>query len=149
LISALKLSSTIERIGDLSKSTARRGIQLSKTRPAGVTASVVRMGRQALGQLTEVLDAWAHRDVEEAVAVWRRDVEIDEAYNSLFREVITYMMEDPRTISVGSQLLFVAKNLERIGDHATHVAEMIHYVETGTPLADERPKGEPAGLETE
>jgi len=149
LISALKLSATIERIGDLSKSTARRGIQLSKTRPAGVIASVVRMGHQALGQLSSVLDAWARRDVEEAVAVWRRDVAIDETYNSLFREVLTYMMEDPRTISIGSQLLFIAKNIERIGDHTTHVAEMIHYVETGTPLAGARPKGEPAGLETE
>ena len=149
LISALKLSSTLERIGDLSKSTARRGTHLSKTRPAGVTASVVRMGRQALGQLTEVLDAWAHRNVDGAIAVWRRDAEIDEAYNSLFREVVTYMMEDPRTISIGSQLLFIAKNLERIGDHTTHVAEMIYYVETGTPLSGERPKGEPAGLETE
>jgi phosphate transport system protein len=148
LISALKLSATIERIGDLSKSTARRGTQLSKTRPAGVIASVVRMGHQALGQLSTVLDAWARRDVEEAVAVWRRDAEIDEAYNSLFREVVTYMMEDPRTISIGSQLLFIAKNIERIGDHTTHVAEMIHYVETGTPLAGGRPKGEPAGLET-
>jgi len=148
LISALKLSSTLERIGDLSKNTARRGIHISKTQPAGVTLSVVRLGRQVLGQLTEVLDAWVRRDVEGAVAVWRRDVEIDEAYNSLFREVITYMMEDPRIISVGSQLLIVAKNLERIGDHATHIAEMIYYVETGTPLADERPKGEPADLES-
>lgn len=149
LISALKLSATIERIGDLSKSSARRGIQISQARPAGVIASLVRMGQQALGQLSTVLDAWARRDVEEAVAVWRRDAEIDEAYNSLFREVVTYMMEDPRTISVGSQLLFIAKNIERIGDHTTHVAEMIHYVETGTPLAGERPKGEPAGLETD
>ena len=149
LISALKLSATIERIGDLSKSTARRGIQLSQARPVGVIASVVRMGNQALDQLSAVLDAWARRDVEEAVGVWRRDAEIDEAYNSLFREVVTYMMEDPRTISLGSQLLFIAKNIERIGDHTTHVAEMIHYVETGTPMAGERPKGEPAGLETE
>jgi phosphate transport system protein len=149
VISTLKLSSALERIGDLSKSTARRGIQLAKTPPAGITNSIVRMGRQALGQLTEVLDAWARHDVEAAIGVWRRDIEIDEAYNSLFREVITYMMEDPGMISVGSQLLFIAKNLERIGDHTTHVAEMIHYVETGTPLGDERPKGEPAGRETE
>lgn len=147
VISTLKLSSTLERIGDLSKSTARRGMQLVKTPPAGVTNSIVRMGRQALDQLTEVLDAWGRRDVEAAIAVWRRDVEVDEAYNSLFRELVTYMMEDPRTISVGSQLLFIAKNLERIGDHTTHVAEMIHYVENGMPLAEDRPKGEPAGQE--
>lgn len=147
VISTLKLASTLERVGDLSKSTARRGMQLSKTPPVGVTNSIVRMGRQALDQLTEVLDAWGRRDVDAAVAVWRRDVEVDEAYNSLFRELITYMMEDPRTISIGSQLLFIAKNLERIGDHTTHVAEMIHYVETGRPLTDDRPKGEPAGQE--
>ncbi len=147
VISALKLASTLERVGDLSKSTARRGMQLAKTPPAGVTNSIVRMGRQALDQLTAVLDAWGRSDVEEAIAVWRRDVDVDEAYNSLFREVVTYMMEDPRTISVGSQLLFIAKNLERIGDHATNVAEMIHYVETGQPLLEDRPKGEPAGRE--
>ena len=146
VISALKLASTIERIGDLSKSTARRGMQLSAP-PAGVTNSIVRMGRQALDQLTAVLDAWGRSDVEDAIAVWRRDVDVDEAYNSLFREVVTYMMEDPRTISMGSQLLFIAKNLERIGDHATHVAEMVHYVETGAPLTEDRPKGEPAGQE--
>ena len=119
------------------------------TPPTSVSGSIVRMGRQALGQLTEVLDAWARRDVEAAVAVWRRDAEVDEAYNSLFREVITYMMEDPRLISIGSQLLFIAKNLERIGDHTTHVAEMVYYVEKGTPLGDDRPKGEPSGFEVE
>jgi phosphate transport system protein len=148
LIAVLKLSAILERVGDLSKNIARRAIPLAKAAPASITASMIRMGRQALGQLTEVLDAWARRDVEEAVAVWRRDVEVDEAYNSLFREVITYLMEDPRTISIGSQLLFIAKNLERIGDHTTHVAEMIYYVEKGEPLGDDRPKGDPSGLET-
>jgi phosphate transport system protein len=144
----MKLSTVLERVGDLSKNIARRSIHLAKYSPTSITASVVRMGRQALAQLTEVLDAWARRDVEGAVAVWRRDVEVDEAYNSLFREVITYMMEDPRTISIGSQLLFIAKNLERIGDHTTHVAEMVYYVEKGEPLGDDRPKGDPSGLET-
>jgi phosphate transport system protein len=148
LIAVMKLSTVLERVGDLSKNIARRSIHLAKYSPTSITASVVRMGRQALAQLTEVLDAWARRDVEGAVAVWRRDVEVDEAYNSLFREVITYMMEDPRTISIGSQLLFIAKNLERIGDHTTHVAEMVYYVEKGEPLGDDRPKGDPSGLET-
>lgn len=149
LIACLKLSSTLERIGDLAKNIARRSLHLAKTPPTSVAGSIVRMGRQALGQLTEVLDAWARRDVEAAVAVWRRDAEVDEAYNSLFREVITYMMEDPRLISIGSQLLFIAKNLERIGDHTTHIAEMVYYVEKGTPLGDDRPKGEPSGFEVE
>ncbi len=147
VIAALKISATIERIGDLAKNIARRALHLSKTRTNSVTGSIVRMGRQVLGLLTEVLDAWGRRDVEAAVAVWRRDQEVDEAYNSLFREVITYMMEDAKMISIGSQLLFIAKNLERIGDHTTQVAEMIYYVEEGTPLGDDRPKGEPSGLE--
>jgi len=149
LIACLKLSSTLERIGDLAKNIARRSLHLAKTPPTSVSGSMVRMGRQALGQLTEVLDAWSRRDVEAAVAVWRRDAEIDEAYNSLFREVITYMMEDARLISIGSQLLFIAKNLERIGDHTTHIAEMVYYVEKGAPLGDDRPKGEPSGFEVE
>ena len=149
LIAVLKLSAILERIGDLAKNIARRSAHLARQAPTGITTSLVRMGRQSLGQLTEVLDAWSRRDVVAAVAVWRRDIEVDEAYNSLFREVITYMMEDPRTISIGSQLLFIAKNIERIGDHTTHVAEMVYYVERGQPLGDDRPKGDPSGLETE
>ncbi|MEL6125954.1 MAG: PhoU domain-containing protein [Pseudomonadota bacterium] len=81
------------------------------------------------------------------MAIWRRDVEIDEIYNAIFREVVTYMMEDPRTIGLGSQLLFIAKNLERIGDHTTHLGEMIYYIVEGEPLGDDRPKGEPLGLD--
>jgi phosphate transport system protein len=147
LVAVLKVAAVMERVGDLAKSIARRGVHLSTIRPIGIISSVIRMGHDVLRQLTRVLDAWAQHDVEAAVLVWRKDVEIDEAYNSLFREVMTYMMEDPRTISIGSQLLFIAKNLERIGDHATRVAEMIHYIEKATPLGEERPKGDPAGLE--
>ena len=146
VISALKLSSTLDRIGDLAKNIAKRSIPLSGSDPLRISRSVVRMGRQAQAQLTEVLDAYVKGDVDAAVAVWRRDVEIDEAYNAMFREVVTYMMEDPRTISLGSQLLFIAKNVERIGDHTTHVAEMIHYVAKGEALAEDRPKGEPLDL---
>lgn len=148
VIAAIKLAAVLERVGDLAKSSARRVPQLVELPRLGVVRSVARLGRQVLGLLTEVLDAWARRDVEAALAVWRRDAEVDEAYNSLFRELVTYMMEDPRTITAGSHLLFVAKNFERIGDHATHVAEMIHFVERGEPLTEERPKGEPAGRET-
>ncbi|QIE57680.1 phosphate signaling complex protein PhoU [Pikeienuella piscinae] len=147
VISAMKLSTTLERIGDLAKNIAKRGKHLSTTSPMRVSGSVVRMGRQALAQLTAVLDAYAKTDVEAAISVWRRDVEIDDAYNAMFRELVTYMMEDPRTIGHGSQLLFIAKNLERIGDHATHVAEMIYYTAKGEPLGDDRPKGDPSDLE--
>jgi phosphate transport system protein len=142
-ISVLKIASTLERIGDLSKNIARRSKFLSQNQPVALVTPVVRMGRQTLVQLTEVLDAYTARDTALAVSVWRRDIEIDETYNSLFRELITYMMEDPRTIGMCSQLMFVAKNLERIGDHTTFIAEMAYYVVEGEPLGDERPKGEP------
>lgn len=147
VVSAMKLSTTLERVGDLAKNIAKRSKSLAKGDPLHISGSVVRMGRMVLAQLTQVLDAYVKTDLDVAVAVWRRDVEIDEAYNAMFRELITYMMEDPRTISLGSQLLFVAKNLERIGDHTTHVAEMIYYVAKGEPLGDDRPKGDPADLE--
>ncbi|RMF36644.1 MAG: phosphate transport system regulatory protein PhoU [Alphaproteobacteria bacterium] len=147
LVAALKISSTLERIGDLAKNIARRGIYLSQARRVNLSASIVRMGQRTLEQLTEVLDAYSSRDTALAVAVWRRDVEIDELYNSLFREVLTYMMEDPRMIGLGSQLLFIAKNLERIGDHTTHIAELVYYVVEGEPLGDDRPKGEPLALD--
>jgi phosphate transport system protein len=142
-IAALKVASTLERIGDLAKNIARRSQFLTRAQPIRLAAPVVRMGRQTLVHLTEALDAYTARDTALAVSVWRRDVEIDEIYNSLFRELITYMMEDSRTIGLCSQLMFVAKNLERIGDHTTFIAEMAYYVVEGEPLGDDRPKGEP------
>ncbi|MFV0475333.1 MAG: phosphate signaling complex protein PhoU [Pikeienuella sp.] len=146
VVSTMKLSTTLERIGDLSKNIAKRGRALSAASPMSVSNSAVRMGRQVQEQLTEVLDAYIKSDVETAISVWRRDLEIDEAYNSMFREVVTYMIEDPRMITYGSQLLFIAKNLERIGDHATHIAEMIYYTVKGEPLGDDRPKGDPGDI---
>jgi phosphate transport system protein len=142
-IAALKVASTLERIGDLAKNIARRGQFLARAEPIRLAAPVVRMGRQTLVHLTEILDAYTARDTALAVSVWRRDIEIDEMYNSLFRELVTYMMEDPRTIGLCSQLMFVAKNLERIGDHTTFIAEMAYYVVEGERLGDDRPKGDP------
>jgi phosphate transport system protein len=149
LISAMKICSTLERIGDLAKNIAKRVLTFSKKRQPSITASLVRMGKQTLLQLTDVLDAYSSHNVEKAVAVWHRDVEIDEMYNAAFREVVTYMMEDSRMIGTGSQLLFIAKNLERIGDHTTHISEMVYYMERGEPLGDDRPKGEPLGPDFE
>ena len=103
------------------------------------------MGRQTLTQLSDVLNAHASRDVDLAVQIWNQDYEIDELYNAIFREVVTYMVEDSRLIGVGAQLMFIAKNLERIGDHTTHIAEMVYYIVTGESLGDDRPKGEPTG----
>jgi phosphate transport system protein len=149
LIAGLKMTTTLERMGDLVKNIAKRGIELARGRPQKLTASIVRMGQETQRQITEVLDAYTSRDTALAVSVWRRDVEIDELYNSIFRELITYMMEDPRLITLGSQYLFIAKNLERIGDHATHIAEMTYHVVEGEPLGDDRPKGTTVGLDAE
>ena len=100
------------------------------------------MGRLAQRQLKHVLDAYPSREVKAAMEVWRDDEEIDAMYNSVFRELLTYMMEDPRTIGVSTHLLFVAKNIERIGDHATNIAETVSYLVTGEWVSDERPKSD-------
>jgi phosphate transport system protein len=105
------------------------------------------MGRATLTQLSDVLNAHASRDVDLAVQIWNQDYEIDEMYNAIFREVVTYMVEDSRLIGVGAQLMFIAKNLERIGDHTTQVSEMVYYIVTGNSLGDDRPKGEPTGID--
>ncbi|MDE2792617.1 MAG: phosphate signaling complex protein PhoU [Paracoccaceae bacterium] len=147
LLAALKIATTLERIGDLSENIARRAIYLAGRKRVRLSSSIVRMGRQTSQQLSEVLNAYIARDTEAARGIWLRDVELDDTYNALFREVVTYMMEDPRTIGLGSQMLFVAKNLERIGDHTTHIAESVYYIVEGEPLGDDRPKGEPLSLE--
>lgn len=142
-VAALKISSTLERIGDLAKNIARRVPALLGERSARIDAGLERMGKLAQAQLAHVLDAYSALDAEAAKAVWMRDVELDELYNSLFRELITQMTQSPRLVSQGAQMMFLAKNLERIGDHTTFVAEMTYYVVVGAPLADDRPKGEP------
>ncbi len=143
-IAAIKISSDLERIGDLAKNIAKRAlvIQGDFDTPVRLIQGIARMGRLAQGQLKSVLDAFSNRDAQAAMEVWRGDEEIDEMYNSVFRELLTYMMEDPRTIGVCTHLLFIAKNIERIGDHATNVAETVRYVVTGEHVVDDRPKGD-------
>jgi phosphate transport system protein len=142
-IAALKISADLERIGDLAKNVAKRVMVISRDAPdAHLTQGLARMGRQALAQLKNVLDAYARRDPNAAMTVWKSDGEIDEIYNSLFRELLTYMMEDPRKIGPSTHLLFVAKNFERIGDHATNIAETVHYVVTAAKIGDQRPKSD-------
>jgi phosphate transport system protein len=142
-LAALKISADLERIGDLAKNVAKRVLVVSRDAPdAHLTQGLARMGRQTLAQLKNVLDAYARRDPNAAMTVWKRDGEIDEVYNSLFRELLTYMMEDPRKIGPSTHLLFVAKNFERIGDHATNIAETVHYVVTAAKMGDERPKSD-------
>ena len=139
-VSALKISSNLERCWDLAKNIAKRALVIAESDPVTpLTRSIERMGELVQGRLKDVLDAFAARDVDRAKAVWQRDNEVDEHYDSIFRELLTYMMGDPRTITSSAHLLFVAKNLERIGDHATNIAELIHYEITGEQLSD-RPK---------
>ncbi len=141
-IAALKIASNLERCGDLAKNIAKRSLVLAdSSEPATpLSRSIDRLGRLVASRLKEVLDAYTASDVDRAVAVWRRDDEIDSHYDSLFRELLTYMMGDPTMITPGAHLLFIAKNLERIGDHATNIAELIYYEETGEQLGVERPK---------
>ncbi len=146
VLSAVKIAADLERIGDLAKNVAKRSLVLNREEPVKATYGLTRMGFQALTQLKDVLDAYSSRDTERAVSVWRRDEDIDELYNSLFRELLTYMMEDPRIIGLCTHLLFIAKNLERIGDHATNIAEIIYYLVHGAHLADHRPKGDVTSL---
>ncbi len=141
-VAAMKIASNLERCGDLAKNIAKRTLVLTEAEPiTPLTRSIERMGRLVLGRLKDVLDAYTASDLDRALAVWTRDDEVDEHYNSLFRELLTYMMGDPRTITACAHLLFVAKNLERIGDHATNIAEIIHYEITGEEMISaDRPK---------
>jgi phosphate transport system protein len=137
---AIRVSSDIERIGDLAKNTAKRAHAISEALPRKLLTGLSRMGTMAQGQLNQVLDAYAQRDDEKGLAVWRSDEDLDSLYNSIFRELLTYMMEDPRNISLCTHLLFGAKNLERIGDHTTNIAENIHYLIHGKTITEGRPK---------
>jgi phosphate transport system protein len=141
-LGAIKIASELERIGDLAKNIAKRAIVLNREPPIRLTTSLARMGRQSQAQLKLVLDAYSDRDAGGAETVWRQDGEIDEMYNSLFRELLTYMMEDPRTIGLCTHLLFVAKNIERTGDHATNIAEVVYHMVKGGHLAIDRPKAD-------
>jgi phosphate transport system protein len=141
VIGTIRISSDLERIGDLGKNIAKRVVAVTDTRQ---TLSVYRglqtIAELALTQLKDVLDAYATRSVQQVNIVRERDDEIDALYTSLFRELLTYMMEDPRNISACTHLLFCAKNIERIGDHATNIAETVYYIVTGSQLPAERPK---------
>jgi phosphate transport system protein len=134
-LASMKLAMDLERTGDLAKNIAKRGLILAEGEPMQpLTRSIERMGKLVSMRLRDVLDAYAAAEIDRAIAVWNTDDEVDEHYNALFRELLTYMMGDPRTITAGTHLLFMAKNLERIGDHATNIAEIIHYEITGDEM---------------
>jgi phosphate transport system protein len=147
IVGALRISNDIERIGDLAKNIAKRVLVLdSEFRSQKVMRGVEHMAELVLAQIKDVLDAYARRDAQKALAVWRSDEEIDAVNNSLFRELLTYMMEDPRNISICIHLLFCAKNIERMGDHATNIAETVYYMVEGRAVMEERPKGDKTSM---
>jgi phosphate transport system protein len=142
-VGAMRISTNLERIGDLAKNIAKRVLVIVESDPlTPLTGSIERMGDLVVTRLKNVLDALASREVDQAIAVWMNDHEVDELYDAIFRELLTYMMGDPRTITACAHLLFVAKNLERIGDHATNIAEILYYEITGVELTEDRPKSD-------
>ncbi len=140
VITALRIASLIERIGDYAKNISKRTVAITQTPPVGPSRTISRMGNVVQGMIKTVLDAYLQRDVDLALDVRMRDEDVDALHTSLFRELLTYMMEDPRSISACTHLLFVAKNIERIGDHATNIAENVYFLVHGSMPDDNRPK---------
>jgi phosphate transport system protein len=141
IVGALRVSNDLERIGDLAKNIGKRVVALDgDLATPQVMRGLERMANLALAQLKQVLDAYAARDLAAALAVWKGDEEIDAMCTSLFRELLTYMMEDPRNITFCIHVMFCAKNIERMGDHATNIAETVYYVIEGHQIAEQRPK---------
>ncbi len=143
IIGALRVANDLERIGDLAKNIGKRVFALAgDMHPAMLILGVERMGEAVLGQVQQVLDSYLHHQLDEALAVWNGDEEVDAMCTAVFRELLTYMMEDPRNITFCIHLMFCAKNVERIGDHATNIAETVYYMIEGRPIGDQRPKGD-------
>ncbi|TWD55584.1 PhoU-like phosphate uptake regulator [Agrobacterium vitis] len=141
IIGALRIASDLERVGDMGKNNAKRVMAVQGTGvPRKLARGIEHLSELALTQLKEVLDVYTTRSAEKAKSIRDRDEEIDAMYTSLFREMLTYMMEDPRNITTCTHLLFCAKNIERVGDHATNIAETIYYMTTGAQPEGERPK---------
>ena len=142
IVAALKITGDLERIGDYASNVAKRSIVLSQFPLPYSMSGITNMSRLVQENLKAIIDAVGENNAEQAVDVWRSDEAIDGVYNAIFRELITYMMEDPRNITPCTHLLFIAKNLERIGDHATNIAETVYYAVTGESLPQTRPKGD-------
>jgi phosphate transport system protein len=141
IIGTIRIAAELERVGDLGKSNAKRVAAIAEARqPRPLFRGLEALSTLALTQLKDVLDVYASRHVDAIAKIRDRDEEIDAVYTSLFRELLTYMMEDPRNISACTHLLFCAKNIERIGDHATNIAETVFHIATGSQLPPERPK---------
>jgi phosphate transport system protein len=144
-VAAIRISGDLERIGDLAKNIAKRTMKIAaEARLPRAIVGLKSMHDVAAMQLKDVLDAYAQRDIEGAREVWSRDAELDALEDSVFRDLLTFMMEDPRNISFCTHLLFCSKNIERIGDHTTNIAETVVFLVTGETLPVERPKGKAA-----
>lgn len=146
VLTVMKIAASLERAGDYAKNLAKRTSVLSQmTQVPGASGSIRRLAKVVVQMLTDALDAYIRRDLKLAQDVRRRDRDVDQMYNSIFREFLTHMMEDPRTIGSCMHLHFIAKNIERVGDHATAVAEQVIYLVTGSLPEDERPKVDSTG----
>ncbi len=142
LIGAIRVAGDLERVGDLAKNIAKRTIKIgAEARAPRAIVGLKHMNEVATELMKDVLDAYAQRDAERAREVWERDVDLDALEDSVFRDLLTHMMEDPRNISFCAHLLFCSKNIERIGDHATNIAETVVYLVTGETMPSERPRG--------
>ena len=142
IVAAIRVSGDLERVGDLAKNIAKRAMKIAaEARLPRAIIGLKHMNDVAAMQLKDVLDAYAQRDGEAARKVWLQDAELDALEDSVFRDLLTFMMEDPRNISFCTHLLFCSKNIERMGDHATNIAETVHYLVTGETLPLDRPKG--------
>jgi phosphate transport system protein len=142
VVAALKVITDLERIGDYAANIAKRSLVINKVAGNMALSGLGQMARLVQQNLKTVIDAVGEADPQKAITVWRADQMVDDLYNTIFRELITYMMEDARNITACTHLLFIAKNLERIGDHATNIAELTYYAITGESLPDFRPKGD-------
>lgn len=142
LITALKIASHIERIADYARNIARRSLTLSAMPQIKAIKPLKRMVKHAIGMIRDVLSAYMHTDLALAMEVWHRDADLDEMYTSYLREILTYMMEDARNIGPCTQLLFAAKNIERMGDHTSNIAEVIHYLIEGKPFEEGPPRAD-------
>jgi phosphate transport system protein len=143
IVSAMRLCNDLERIGDHAKHIGKRVVAISgDLYPQTLIRGVEHMADLVLAQIKQVLDSYGSRDLQAALAVWKGDEEVDALCTSLFRELLTYMMEDPRNITFCMHLMFCAKDIERMGDHATNIAETIYFMIEGRPITDQRPKGD-------
>lgn len=141
-VAALRIASDLERIGDYAANLSKRTLAINQAPMVPSAAGVGQLGKLVVGALNEVIDAFVERDPEKAMRAWARDQEADEMYTALFRQLLTYMMEDPRNITACTHILFMAKNVERVGDHATNIAETVYFMITGQHLPNGRPKAD-------